>query len=158
MSWSAAGSTVKRALLIDQKSTGTNAGTFTAGSWQQRDLQTEVYDDIGISFGTNTWIMPAGTFYIDWSCPAFRVTEHKSRLYNITSAAAVQYGSSEYCLMSTAKAQTRSFGSTKIVLGATATFKLEHRCTTTIATEGLGRMAGYSEVEVYTIVNIMQIA
>ena len=158
LSWSAAGSTIKRACLVDQKTAGTDGGTFTSGSWQQRDLQTEYYDDIGITFGTNTFILPAGTFYIDWSCPAFSVENHQTRLYNITSAGVVQAGSSAQCKLSTAWAATRSEGSTKITLGATATFKVEHRCSSTFATEGLGRKCNFGEPEVYTIVNIMQIA
>ena len=158
LSWSAAGSTVKRACLVDQKTTGNSGGTFTLGAWQQRDLQTEYYDDIGITFGTNTFILPAGTFYIDWSCPAFRVENNKSRLYNVTAAGVVQYGSTEYTKMSTAKSAIRSTGSAKITLAAPATFKVEHRGAVTIATEGFGVQSGFSEVEIYTIVNIMQIS
>ena len=158
LSWSAAGSTVKRACLVDQKTAGTDGGTFTSGSWQQRDLQTAYYDDITITFGTNTFILPAGTFYIDWSCPAFAVENHQTRLYNITSAGVVQAGSAAQCKLSTAWAATRSEGSTKITVGTSTTFKIEHRCSSTFATEGLGRKCNFGEPEVYTIVNIMQIA
>jgi hypothetical protein len=158
LSWSAAGSTIKRACLVDQKANNTAGGTFTASAWQQRDLQTEYYDTIGITFGTNTFILPAGTFYIDWSCPADHVQSHQSRLYNVTSAAVVNYGSSEFSLMSTARSQSRSFGSAAITLGATATFKVEHRCTSTRSTEGFGIPCNFGNVEVYTIVNVMQIA
>ena len=161
LSWvtpAAAGNAVERACLVDQKTAGTDGGTFTSGSWQQRDLQTEYYDDIGITFGTNTFILPAGTFYVDWSCPAFSVENHQTRLYNVTSAAVVQAGSSAQCKLSTAWATTRSEGSTKFTLGAPATFKVEHRCSSTFATEGLGRKCDFGEPEVYTIVNIMQIA
>ena len=159
LSWSAAGSTIKRACLVDEKASGTAGGTFTSGAWQQRDLQTEYYDTIGITFGTNTFILPAGTFYIDWQCPAFRVEGNQSRLYNITSAAVVKAGSSEYTKMSTAKSSTRSMGSAVVTLGATATFKIEHRGYVTIATEGFGvdSATGGGVPNVFTIVNVMQI-
>ena len=160
LSWSAAGSTVKVACLVDEKTSGTAGGTFTSGAWQQRDLQTEYYDTIGITFGTNTFILPVGTFYIDWQCPAFRVEGNQSRLYNITSASIVKAGSSEYTKMSTAKSSTRSMGSAVVTLAATATFKIEHRCYLTIATEGFGvdSATGGAVPNVFTIVNIMQIS
>ena len=73
LSWAAfpdAGNTIKVAYLVDEKTQGTDGGTFTSGAWQHRDLQTQHYDTIGITFGTNTFVMPVGTFYIDSSCPA----------------------------------------------------------------------------------------
>ncbi len=73
LSWAAfpaSGNTIKVAYLVDEKTQGTDGGTFTSGAWQHRDLQTEHYDTIGITFGTNTFVMPVGTFYIDSSCPA----------------------------------------------------------------------------------------
>lgn len=160
LTWGAAGNTVKVACLVDEKTSGTAGGTFTSGAWQQRDLQTEYYDTIGITFGTNTFILPAGTFYIDWQCPAFRVEGNQSRLYNITSASIVKAGSSEYTKMSTAKSSTRSMGSAVVTLVATATFKIEHRGYVTIATEGFGvdSATGGAVPNVFTIVNIMQIA
>ena len=158
LSWSSAGSVIKVACIVDEKANNTAGGTFTSGSWQQRDLQTEYYDTIGVTVGTNTFELPAGTFYIDWTCPAEDVDSHQSRLYNITSAAVVQYGSSEFSDTSTARDQTRSFGSGAVTLGSAAVFKVEHRCGTTHATEGLGIPTNFGGVEVYTIVKVMQIA
>tara|TARA_R110002167_G_scaffold356448_1_gene571253 strand:- start:342 stop:947 length:606 start_codon:yes stop_codon:yes gene_type:complete len=163
LSWvtpASAGNTVKVACLVDEKAANTDGGTFTQDAWQQRDLQTEYYDTIGISFGTNTFILPAGTFYFDWSCPGFDVRSHQTRLYNITAAGVVKPGSVEYADSSTAATQNRSFGSAAITLVSTATFKIEHRCQTTKATEGFGISGNLdgSTAEVYTIVNVMQIS
>lgn len=162
LSWGSAGSTVKVAYLVDEKSTGTAGGTFTSGSWQHRDLQTEYYDTIGITFGTNTFILPAGTFYIDWSCPAMVVVGHKSRLYNVTSAAVVKYGTSsrsdDNAAYGDAHTVSLSYGSALVTLAATATFKLEHQCSTTVATVGLGDNSDFSAPEIYSTVKIMQIA
>tara|TARA_Y100000588_G_scaffold168351_1_gene182174 strand:- start:313 stop:954 length:642 start_codon:yes stop_codon:yes gene_type:complete len=161
LSWGAAGNTIKVACLVDEKTANTDGGTFTQDAWQQRDLQTEYYDTIGITFGTNTFILPAGTFYIHWSAPGFAVRSHQTRLYNVTSAAVVKAGSSETSVLSTAYSQTRSVGSATVTLSAAATtFKLEHRCSYTFATEGFGRKCNMDGTtpEVYTIINIMQIA
>jgi hypothetical protein len=163
LSWGTptAGSTIKVAYLVDQKAQGTDGGTFTSGAWQHRDLQTEHYDTIGITFGTNTFVMPVGTFYIDWSCPGIGCYYHKSRLYNITSAAVIKYGTSSLSRINSAygdaQNQTLSNGSALVTLSATATFKIEHRCSLTAATNGMGSDSGF-EVETYTTVKIMQIA
>ena len=162
LSWGSAGNTIKVACLVDQKAANTDGGTFTSGAWRQRDLQTSYYDTIGMTFGTNTFIFPdaAGTYYVDWSCPAFSVENHQSRLYNITSAATVKAGSSAQSKLSTAWSTTRSVGSALVSLSAAATFKIEHRCSSTFASEGLGRKCNSDGTvpEIYTIVKIMQIA
>ena len=164
LSWAAfpaSGNTIKVAYLVDEKAQGTDGGTFTSGAWQHRDLQTEHYDTIGITFGTNTFIMPVGTFYIDWSCPGIGCYYHKSRLYNVTSAAVVKYGTSSLSRINSAygdaQNQTLSNGSALVTLVATATLKIEHRCSLTAATNGMGSDSGF-EVETYTTVKILQIA
>jgi hypothetical protein len=164
LTWGEAANTTKVAYLVDEKTSGTNGGTFTNGAWQHRDLQTEYYDTIGVSFGTNTFILPVGTFYIDWTCPAAVVNQHRSRLYNITSAAVVKYGTSAYSNpvhdwsgYNDAEISTTSCGSALVTLVATATLKVEHRCVTTVSTFGMGKASSLAE-EIYTTVKIMQIS
>jgi hypothetical protein len=165
LSWvtpASAGNSIKVACLVDQKPNNVDGGTFTSGAWQQRDLQTSYYDTIGMTFGTNTFIFPdaVGTYYVDWSCPAFSVENHQTRLYNITAAATVKAGTSSQTKLSTAWSSSTSIGSALVSLSAAATFKIEHRCSSTFATEGLGRACNSDGIvdEVYTIVKIMQIA
>ena len=156
--WATGGNTVKVAYLVDEKATTTAGGTFTSGAWRHRDLQTEYYDTIGMTFGTNTFIFPdaAGTYYIDWSCPAVAVVGHQSRLYNVTDTAVVKYGTSSRA--GNNDFQTLSNGSALVTLTATATFQIEHYCSTTAATYGFGDNTDFSVVEIYTTVKIMQIA
>jgi hypothetical protein len=164
LTWGTAGSTVKVAYLVDEKTAGTAGGTFTSGAWQQRDLQTEYYDTIGVTFSTNSFVLPVGTFYVDWSAPAFGVQGHQSRLYNTTTAAIVKAGTNSYSKLQTdGRAQTRSSGSALVVVSSgTETLKIEHRCYGTIATEGFGVICagvmGSTVAEVYTTVSIMQIS
>ena len=167
LSWStpaAGGNTGKVAYLVDEKPDTTAGGTFTSGSWQHRDLNTSYYDTIGMTFGTNTFIFPdqVGTYYIDWSCPAMTVVGHQSRLYNITSAAVVKHGTSSRTMLNAAYNDawtvSLSYGSALVSLSATATFKIEHQCSTTRATYGLGDNVDFGGVELYTTVKILQIA
>ena len=81
------------AILADQKASGTAGGTFTSGAWQTRDLNTEVYDRLGIlSIASNQFtISTAGTYEISWHTPAYGTAGHQSLLYNITDSTVVAY-------------------------------------------------------------------
>ena len=59
----------------------TGAGTFTANQWNTRSL-TNITDpkNIGISLNSNIVTVPAGTYSIKWSAPAFMVDRHVARL------------------------------------------------------------------------------
>jgi hypothetical protein len=145
-------------LLTDQKTASTTGGTFTSGAWRTRDLQTEVYDGIGITFSTNEFILPAGNYLIQWSAPGYRVDRHKTRLYDVTGTAAIQYGSSEasYTVSNGSDGMSRSFGSARVAPSGTNNYKIEHYCETTNSPDGFGRESAFSVVEIYTIVAIFK--
>ena len=66
--------------LQDQKTSGTEGGNFTSGAWNTRTLNTEVTDTIGSTLSSNQFTLPAGTYYIEASAPAYSVGRHLSRL------------------------------------------------------------------------------
>ena len=146
-------------ILTDEKTSGTAGGTFTSGAWRTRDLQNEVYDGIGITFSTNEFILPAGNYLIQWSAPAYSINLHKSRLYDVTGTAVIEYGSSEMATSLLGHyadvGMTRSFGSARVTPSGTNNYKIEHHCEDTYATEGFGHAGGFA-VEVYTIVEIFK--
>ncbi len=86
--------TTRVALLKDQKNFGVNGGIFTKDAWRDRDLTVKEDPQNFVTFfptanGQTTpspadapgyWSLPAGTYKIDWSAPAFEVNRHKSRL------------------------------------------------------------------------------
>jgi hypothetical protein len=142
------------AILEDHKASGTNGGTFTAGAWQTRDLNTEVFDRLSIFTisGNQFTISAAGTYEISWSAPSYLTASNQSRLYNVTSSTDIGYGSSQY----TAGAQTNS-STGHAILNTTGsnTFEIQHRCANTEATNGFGVATGLG-VEVYTTVIVRQ--
>ena len=146
-------------ILTDEKTAGSAGGTFTTGAWRTRDLQNEVYDGIGITFSTNEFILPAGNYLIQWSAPAYSINLHKSRLYDVTGTAVIEYGSSEMASSLLGHyadvGMTRSFGSARVTPSGTNNYKIEHYCEDTYATEGFGHAGGFA-VEVYTIVEIFK--
>ena len=146
-------------ILTDEKTAGTAGGTFTSGAWQTRDLQNEVYDGIGITFSTNEFILPTGNYLIQWSAPAYSVNLHQSRLYDVTGAAIIEYGSTAMATSLLGHYAdvgfTRSFGSARVTPSGTNNYKIEHHCEDTYATEGFGHAGGFA-VEVYTVVEIFK--
>lgn len=137
-------------LLRDEKAVGTDGGTFTAGAWQTRDLNTKVAD--AGSYATlsgNQISLPAGTYRCRIQCPAYSVNKHQARLYNITSAAVLLLGSSQRN-PSGGNHTIPSIIIGRFTLPAAGVLEVQHRCETTLASTGLGIASGF-DTEVYTI-------
>ena len=149
------GKFVSYAVLHDEKSNGTDGGTFTAGSWVTRDLNTEVTDpDNIVTLSSNQFTLQAGTYLIYWSSPAYVVDRHRTLLNNNTDALTWE-GSGEYC-GTTSGVQTRTQGVARVTITSAKVFQIQHRCEVTRANNGLGVNSGLggSAPEVYTIVKI----
>ena len=144
------------AILADQKTQNTNGGTFTSGAWRIRDLQTEIYDGIGLTIGSNEFTLPAGNYLISWAAMAGRCAKHQSRLYDVTGAAQVGVGSS--CVEpsdATYVWQVESSGSARVTPSGSNAYRIEHQCQTTRADVGFGTPANFT-TEQYTIVRIFK--
>lgn len=136
------------AVLEDQKSAGTDGGSFNPSTWVKRTLNTEVYDPDGLISVASSEFTPTVNGWVEWSAPAREVYAHKTRLYNVTGAAVVGYGSSEWSGDSTgAGFHTRSFGGAPVSAGTT--YRIEHYAQTLHSTDGLGNALGIG-TEVYT--------
>jgi hypothetical protein len=166
--------------IIDQKVSGTSAGTFTGGTWRTRDLTNVVFDDF--SFATNPgfylglggdFTLNAGLYYCDISAPAFNVNEHVARLADVTddpgdSAPTVVLGTSEFAadtelwrdfedrvMLVASASQTRSFVTGRFQLSGTRTLEVQHRCSNTQTTDGFGSDGlFYGTNNVYTVVKM----
>ena len=81
----------------DEKASNVDGGTFTSGAYRTRDLNTTKANDIeGASISANQIILPAGTYYMEASAPAFRVERHKTKLRNITDGSDTLIGTAEF--------------------------------------------------------------
>ena len=156
LSWSTVPPTIKHTVLCEQQPSGTDGGTFTNGAWRIRTLNTEIFDDIGVSIASNQqFTIPAGTFYIKWRCPGYGVYRHMTRLYDVTNGVVKEYGTSQYDQLSTANDVGWSFGWAKVIVASATEYQIEHQCSNTRAGEGFGQSADFS-VEKYTVVEIEQ--
>lgn len=137
----------------EQQPIGTAAGTSIAGI-QTRTLNTLVTNTVpGASLAANQITLPAGTYRIDASAPAFASNSHRLFLYNITDAAYTLLGSSEYCNTSY-PTQTRGLLFGLFTISGTKVFELRHDIQSAQLTDGLGVASNMVGVEIYTIIRI----
>lgn len=142
-------------MLREEQTQNTDGGTFTSGAWQTRVINTEVIDTGGdCALSSNEFTLGAGVYEFDISAPAFFVDSHQTRLYNVTDTAAALIGTSEDSpTVNTRGVVTRSHIKGRVTITGAKAFRVEHRCETTRATDGLGRAANFT-TEVYTMVEI----
>jgi len=133
------------AIFADQKTQGTNGGTFTSGAWRQRDINTTVAntDTTNITLGTNEFTLLAGNYLIRWDVAAYTVYQNITRLYDGTSS--VGQG------LSSNSNTWGTPGSARVTPGTSTTYEIQHWCDTTLATYGFGLQAGFSTEQYLTV-------
>lgn len=142
------------AIITDTKGVSSNGGTFTSGAWITRDLNTIQSDTLGfVSLSANAITLGPGTYTWDISAPGHAVGQHQIRLRNITAGSTVANGT--VATTSTFAIQTNSTLQASLTITAINTFEVQHRCTITRASDGLGKAAGI-DAEVYTTVQILK--
>ena|SRR3990167_4381050 len=143
----------------EEQVANTAGGTFTTGAWQTRTLNTSKTNEIsGASLAANQITLPAGVYEIEASAPAYQVSQHKARLYNVTDAADVIIGSSEFSRTTGDWAMTSSHVRGRFTLAAQKVLELQHRGVVTRATDGFGIASNLdSKIEIYTEVMIWKL-
>jgi hypothetical protein len=152
----ATGKIVNSAYIVDRKNQSTDGGTATGGGHYQRDLNTIVFDSgMSISVSSNQFTIPnAGTYCIHWSCPAYNVDHHASRLNDVTNSTDKGEGHNEYM---NAYGSNRSEGAVRVTITGSTTYKLMHRVTSTKSSNGFGVQSnGNANHDQYSWVKIYQ--
>lgn len=140
----------------DQKSTGTDGGSSSATTWNPRTLNTVVTNSIsGSSLSSNQITLPAATYYIEVSAPAYNVTGNQLRLYDVTGTATILTGKSHYS-NSTVENQAELFG--RFTLSTSSALRLDHYTVGATATFGLGVASDSGETEIYADVRIWKVS
>jgi hypothetical protein len=146
------------AIIADVKAYDESGGTFTAGAWRTRDLNTELDDPENIvTITSNQFTLQAGTYLIEWSVPAHDVNRHTSRLQNITDSTTEADGTSNYTATADS-VQNISLGACVVTAVAAKVFEIQHHGDTTKSTNGLGVNSSVSGTNsVFTLVKIHKI-
>jgi hypothetical protein len=147
----------RTAYIKDVKSSGTAGGTFTSGAWQTRDLNTLEGDTEFVSLSANQIILAPGKYEIEASAPSFRVDQNMCKLYNITDSTDDILGSASYTVSSSNSFDTAMLTGT-IIITESKTFEIQHRATTTRATNGFGTSPTFGVDVVFTQVKIKKVS
>ncbi|MFA6690893.1 MAG: hypothetical protein WCR98_02825 [Saccharofermentanales bacterium] len=149
------GDTREFILLRDVKANNTGGGTFTAGAWQTRTLNEKTNDDgNNCTLSSNEFTLAAGTYELWASCPAYQVVENKARLYNVSDSTVVAIGQNT---RTASYVQNHAMVVAKFTIASSKTFRIEHRCSATVATVGFGNPNNFGCDEVYTVVAIWKV-
>ncbi len=144
----------------DQKSSGTDGGTFTSGSFQTRTLNTVVLNTVtGASLASDQVTLPAGVYYARGTAPGNRVQNHRLQLYNITGSATLLLGGNiNNPPVSTSENSIRADVQGVFTLAVTSAIELQHRGQNTVNTNGFGPAQSFGINEVYADLLIARIA
>ena len=143
--------------IEEQTSRGTPAGTFTSGSWIVRNLNTIMINNIeNTSLLNNRITLPKGTYYCKAQFPAYRVDTHATRLVKVSNVPLL-YGTTPYTPSGAASTESLSIINGLFELLDNSEIELQHYCTTTQSTYGLGATAGSTIPGVYNIFSFIKI-
>lgn len=142
---------------MDEKASGTNGGTFTAGAWRTRDLNTEVADTGNhASVASNQITLAAGTYRVRAAAHAYSVQANRIRLRDVTNGVTLATGLNTKAVVVTGidAGGTISVLSGRFKLTAQAVIELQHYCVTTKTTSGFGLPLSSGDVERYAYVEL----
>jgi len=144
----------------DQKASSTYGGSSSRGD-NKRDLNMVLTNEInGASLIDNDdeIRLPAGTYWIQASAPAFQSNQTRARLKNETDGVNIIYGTSEFLKESGDGYTTmRSFICGRFTLSAEKDVSIIHYFDTDNYDNGLGIDSDDGNVEVYTDVQIWKV-
>ena len=154
------GNPISVAVIADEKGSTTSGGAFNSGAWQTRDLNTVISDTEGVNgtvtVSSNQFTLGAGTYLIEWSCPAYDTNRHQTKLYSITNSSDLATGASNYS-PATYDGFNRSTGAFVHTISASHTYEIRHHCQTSKTNIGFGIDGQTGLNSVYTIVKISKL-
>ncbi len=144
------------ALIVEEQTQGTHAGTFTSGAWRTRVLNMQRFDpDSIVSVASDRFTLPEGKYLLLGFAPAYRVNQNQAQIYDITNTAVVALSMSMYARGADNVETVAVCGGYVDIAGDTV-FELQHRCATTVASWGFG-LAANLDVETYSMVLIIKV-
>ena len=145
------------AIIADQKATDTPGGSSSTGTFNTRDLNTELADPDGIvTISSNQFTLQAGSYLIRASAPAYKAARHQILINNVTDSAVAAVGQPEYC-GGGESVGNRAFAAGRVTITGAKAFDIRHRVGYAEATYGLGVEANYDlQPNIYTIVEIFK--
>lgn len=150
------------AIFNETQPFNTDGGTFTAGSWITRIINTSVVPQSWASLSSNQVTLTQGTYLIEATCPAYNVDRAKAKLFNVSNSSDEIIGVSTFSGHSATNVEAQIncvVLGTLVVASGSKTFELQQQCQTTMSVYGFGIGSGISgTAEVYSILKITKLA
>jgi len=149
--------------VVDSKPNGVHGGTFSAGSWQTRTLNTIITNTIsGASLSNNRITLPAGTYIVTAQAPAFNVNLHQAVLFGVSGdtgnlIVGTSENTTDNSLSTSNPVCTKSVIVQHLTLSTTTVLELRHKCSVTRTGYGLGSAASTGAGEIYATVFIERV-
>ena len=149
--------------VVDSKPNGVDGGTFTAGSWQTRTLNTILTNTIsGASLSNNQITLPAGTYIVTAQAPAHNVNRHQAVLFGVSGdtgnlIVGTNANTNNADTNTLQPVTTLSVITQQLTLSTTTVLELRHRCGTTQTAFGLGSSSDTGAGEIYSTVFIERV-
>ena len=145
----------------EEQPSGTNGGVLFPNTWNIRILNTTKLNTIsGASLATNRITLPAGTYEIDVTSPAWSLSGFRARLYSVTDSTVALEGPNGYSYQSnTGSAVIKG----RITIAAAKIFELQLHTQANLGDSRMGGAAlgnaGYTTTpEVYSEVILRKVA
>jgi len=147
-----------KCFISDVKTSGTNGGTATSGSFQTRDLNTVSGSCSFLSLSSNQITLESGSYDVDCRATSQYVARNQAKLRNITDSTDPILGTSAYAGPAPVGDDTISYSFVlgNVNISDSKTFELQHRVETTAATNGWGIQNGFGD-EVYSQCKITKV-
>lgn len=144
--------------VSDVKAQNTAGGALSSGSWQTRDLNTEVFDGGGcVTVASNqVTIVKAGKYRMRAVAPAYAVNQHQLKLYNVSTASDIALGPLAYS-NSTNNGLTSAEVSGEVTLSVGNVIEVRHRVASSKTVNGAG-IAGNWGPETYTVLEMWRVS
>ncbi len=156
------GGSIETATIEDVKATGVAGGSSVALGVVTRDLNTLAGGAGWAAVAANQFTLQAGTYLIKWSSPAAFCNYHQTHLYDITGAAIVKEGTSQYNQATAYYHTSRSEGEYTVTLGSANTYEIRHYTSVLRAIDGLGpdtasQTGNPLTQNIFTTINIIKV-
>jgi hypothetical protein len=123
-----------------------------------RTLNTLEGDTSFVSLASNQFTLQPGTYHIEATAPAYRVSGHKIKLRQTSQTPAdILIGLSGISGSTGDFALSNSIINGSFSISVATTFEIQHRVGTTKTTDGYGAALTYGDSEVYTQVKITKV-
>lgn len=141
----------------DERAAGSDGGAATAGAWNTRVLNTIRTNEIGASIASNLVTLPAGTYYVEASAPAFKPINHQLRLANTTDNTVLLLGTSEYADNSD-NVQARAFITGRFSIAAQKQVSLQSFVSNAVSSFDFGRSSSSAAAAVFSDMRIWKVS